>query len=173
MSAGRTLFSVVGTTILDQTDGKPMEKCFIGPRWAPRNKNYDGLVTGSRANACVITALAPLRDWSFVTIAAFILGKNWNISTLDIGNLLIKSGYTAVPAQAEKLVEATDKHGTTGMCVDGYNNFLFVETGDPKDPVAVLGFCCREFWYVYGYRFCRTPLRSPHNRLLIPNLGRT
>ncbi len=166
------LFSIVGTINLAQTGGKPAEKCFTGPLWAPRNNGLFAKSVAKPKDACVITVLAPLRNWSFVVAAAIILKRYQNTQTREIGKLLINKGHTVTLAQAEKLIEAT--HGqneVTGMCGGVFNNFLFMETGIPTNPVTVCGFSCRELCHVYEYLFVRTPPSNYNHRLLIPNLN--
>ena len=133
------LLSAIATTNLGIVEAKPTEKCFTGSRWVHRDSDFDSWLPASQPNAdaCSMATLTPSRDWTFAEAAAAVLGIGAGTSIALLGSLLIEHGHTMTLAQAEEMVEATERGEKTGMRTDGYWNFFFVETGDPKNPVSV------------------------------------
>ena len=172
-----TLFSVVATTNLGVVGRKKTAKCFpVGTRYAYRDSDFDNLLPASqpKADKCVIATLAPAKDWTFAEVAATILGIGAGTDVALLGKALIENGYTMTLAQAEEMVEKTERGEKTGMRTDGYGHFFFVETGDRKNPVSV-GYVYRDgrAWYAFvrslglGFRW------YADFRLLVRNLKDT
>lgn len=133
------LFSVFATTPLDAVAGKPTKKCFTDSRWGYRDPDFDNWLRADQfdADACVITTLAPSRSWTFVEAAQAVLGDANTTDTVALGNELIRRGHPLTLPQDEEMVEKTENGVKTGMSVDAYGNFCFVETGNPENPVSV------------------------------------
>ena len=133
------LFSVAATTHLPAVAGKKTGKCFTDRRYAYRDSDFDDWlpVDQSNADACAIATLAPAWNWTFAEVAAKVLGVGAGTSIQMLGKALIENGHTMNLAQAEEMVEKTERGDKTGMHTDEYANFFFVETGNPKDPVSV------------------------------------
>ncbi|MFA5942240.1 MAG: hypothetical protein WC798_01020 [Candidatus Paceibacterota bacterium] len=170
------LFSVSATTSLAAIKEKKTKKCFTGSRWTYRDSDFDNWLPADQPNAdaCTITTLAPSREWTFIEAAVAVLGIigiDTNTDVATIGEYLIKQGHTMTLAEAEEMVEKTEKSEETGMRTDGYGNFFFIETGNPKNPVSV-GYVSRDGrgWGAgvrslgRGYRW------SADYRLLVRNL---
>lgn len=134
-----SFLSVVATTNLGVVQGKKTKQCFPKPRYAYRDGDFDSWLPASQPNAdeCVITTLAPSQDWTFAEAVATVLGIGAGTDVVLLGNLLIQHGHTITLAQGEEMVEKTEHDEKTGMRTDGYGNFFFVETGDPRNPVSV------------------------------------
>lgn len=165
------LFSVIATTNLGEIAGKKTEKCFTGSRYEYRDNDFDNWLPKDqpKTDACAITTLAPLRNWSFAGATAAVLGTGTDITLLY--KLLIGYGHTMTLAQAEEMVEATDRKEKTELRTDGYTNFFFVETGDEKDPVSV-GYVLRDgrTWRAYVRRIDVGDRWGSDFRLLVRNL---
>lgn len=133
------LFSIIPTFQLGAVKGKKTKKCFPRPRYVYRDADFDNWLSADQpdANACVITTLGLSRDWMFAEAAAKVLGIGAGSNVILLGIALIENGHTMTLAQAEEMVEATERGEETGMRTDGWGNFFFVETGDPKEPVSV------------------------------------
>ena len=135
------LFSVVATTNLGAIAGKPTKRCFAGSHWRYRDSDFDSWLPANQPNAdeCVIATLAPANDWTFAEVAATILGIGAGTDVALLGKALIENGYTMTLAQAEEMVEKTERGEKTGMLTDGYGNFFFVKTRarDRKNLVSV------------------------------------
>jgi hypothetical protein len=88
-----------------------------------------------------------------------------------LGRSLIANDYTMTLTQAEDMVERTKRMEATGMRADGYGNFFFVETGDPKNPVSVgrVGHLDHDWGAGVG-RLVRSGRWGAGNRLLVRNL---
>ncbi len=169
-----TFLSIVATTNLDAVAGKKTKKCFVvGNRYYYRDADFDNWLPANQlgADACVITTLAPAKDWKFAEAAAAILGVGAGTNIVLLGNLLIEHGHTMTLPQGEELVDKTERGEKTGMRTDGWGNWFFVETGDPKNPVSVghvlrdsRGWCAHVRSLDYGYRWNADP------RILVRNL---
>ncbi|MDO8408093.1 MAG: hypothetical protein Q7S95_02560 [bacterium] len=138
------LLSIVALTYLDALAGTPTNTCFIGPRWAYRDDGFDNRLPAfqPKADACVISTLAPSRDWTFPELATTVFGVDVGKDVRRLGHLLIGYGHTMTLPQAEEMVEATESGVKTGMRINGLGDFFFVETGDPEDPVSLGGVAC-------------------------------
>jgi hypothetical protein len=166
--------SIVATTPLGAVKGKPTKKCFVvGKRYYYRDDDFDNWLPASQSNAgaCVITTLAPSHNWTFAEAAAAILGIGAGSGIVLLGNALIENGHTVTLPQGEEMVEKTENGVETGMRTDGYGDFCFTETGDPKNPVSVAGvFRDGPRWHAlvsrldYGFRWYAA------YRLLVRNL---
>lgn len=170
------LFSIVATINLGTVGGKKTKKFFTGPRWVYRDSDFDNWLPADqpKSAACIITTLALSRNWTFAEAAVALLGIigiDVDSDVATIGNLLIKQGHTMTLAQAEGIVEKTERGEKTEMRTDGYGNFFFVETGDPKKPVSV-GYVNRgeRDWYAHIRRLGRDNSWDVGNRLLVRNL---
>ena len=170
------LFSVVATTNLGAIAGKPTKRCFAGSHWRYRDSDFDSWLPANQPNAdeCVIATLAPANDWTFAEVAATILGIGAGTDVALLGKALIENGHTMTLAQAEEMVEKTERGEKTGMRTDGYGHFFFVETGDRKNPVSVgfvrrdgRGWDARVLSLGFGFRWCAG------DRLLVRNLKDT
>ncbi len=168
------LLSVVAPTNLGAVAGKKTAKCFSDSRYAYRDTDFDNWLPKNQPNAdaCVITTLAPSRDWTFAEVAATVLGIGGVGTDIKLlGEALIENGHTMTLAQTEEMVEKTEAGEKTGMKTDGYGNFCFVETSDPKNPVSVGSvYRVRREWRAdvvrldFGFRWVAV------NRLLVRNL---
>lgn len=169
-------FSVIATTNLGAVAGKPTQKCFTGSRWAYRDADFDNWLSANQpsADACIISTLAFAKDWTFAGAAAKVLGVDTGTDIVSFGNALIARGHTMTPAQAEEMVEATERREKTGMRVDGYGNVFFVETGDPENPVSI-GYVYRvgRDWRAYVRQLDNDYRWGAGNRLLVRNLSDT
>ena len=119
--------------------------------------------TSLEADACIISTLGSTKDLSFAEIAAKVLGVGVNSSIRFLGTALIENGHTMTQAQAEEMVERTERGEKTRMRTDGYEKFFFVETGNPENPVRIdsvsrlglgggslkLGHTCRVFYRLF------------------------
>lgn len=171
----QSLFSVVATTNLGAVAGKKTKRCFpLGPRYAYRDDNFDSWLPANqpKADPCVIATLAPAKDWTLAEGAAAILGIGAGPDIVLLGKLLIEHGHTMTLAQAEKMVEATERGKQTDMRTNDYGNFFFVETDNPEDPVSV-GYVYRaeRAWYARVNRLGRGGRWSAGGRLLVRNLS--
>lgn len=168
-----SLLSAVATTTLAAIVGKPTKKCFAGPRWAYRDGNLDHwLPTGQPdALACSVTTFVSSRERTFAKVAEKIVGLSIpGASTKLLGHELIRLGHTMTLAQAEEMVEATERGEKTGMCTRCWGNFIFVETGDEKDPVSVLRvYRSGRRWRAHVYRLDYGCMRDAEYRLLLRN----
>lgn len=167
------LLSAVATTALAAIVGKPTKKCFTGSRWAYRDGDLDNwLPTGQPdAPACSVTTFAPSREWTFAEAAEKIVGLRIpGASAKLLGHELINGGHTMTLAQAEAMVEATERGEKTGMRTDGWGNFIFVETGDAENPVSVLCvFRAGRRWLANVRRLGCDVRRSAERRLILRN----
>src|SRR3989344_8286072 len=175
-SRKQSLFSIAATTSLVNIAGKPTKDCFTGSRYAYRDGDFDTLLPAKQPNtvACIISTLAPSREWTFVEGAAAILGIGAGTDIVLLGTALIENGHIMTLAQAEQMVEKTERNENTKMRVDGYGNFFFVETGDPKNPVSVgLVFRDDRDWHAYVLLLDYDFRWHAGRRLLIRNLKDT
>ncbi len=134
-----SFFSVIATTNLGAVTSKKTNRCFTNSRWAYRDGDFDNWLEKSQtgAEACSVTTCGILKDWTFIEAGHALPGAPQTNNTVELGNWLIQSGYALKPQQVEDLVEATEREEDTGLRTDGYGNFFFVETGNPKSPVSV------------------------------------
>ena len=169
------MFSVIATTNLGAVAGKPTKKCFVvGKRYYHRDRDFDNWLQANQPNAdpCAIATLAPAKDWMFVEAAATVLGIGAGTDTVLLGKALIENGHTMTLAQAEEMVEKTERDEKTGMLTDGYANFFFVETGDEKNPVSVAHVSRDDSrWSAYVFRLVRGYRCYAARRLLVRNLS--
>lgn len=133
------LFSVIAETNLDALGEKKTAECFPKPRYVYRDGDFDNWLpaTQSKTDACTIATLKPAKDWTFAEAAAKVLGIGAGTSVKLLGKALIENGHTTTLAQAEEMVDKTERGEETGMHTDGYGNFFFVETGNEDNPVSV------------------------------------
>lgn len=171
----QSLLSVVATTQLGAVAGKSTKRCFVGGIWSPdyRDKDIDSWFPANQPNAgaCIISTLAPAKDWTFAEAVVAVLGVSANTPTKAMGELLIKRGHTVTLPQDEEMAEKTERGEKTGMRTDTYGNFGFVETGDPEDPVSV-GYVYRggRDWRARVVRLDRGFRWRADARLLVRNL---
>lgn len=139
MAKPTPLFSIAATTHLGAVAGKKTKKCFTGSRYSYCDNDINNWLPADQPNSgdCVITTLAFSRSWIFVEAAQAVLGDTTMTDIIALGNELIRRGHTLTLSQDEEMVEKTEAGEKTEMRVDGYGNFSFVETGDPKNPVSV------------------------------------
>ncbi|MDP2651732.1 MAG: hypothetical protein Q8O94_01190 [bacterium] len=170
------LFSVVATTSIGATGGKKTKKCFISPRYAYRDSDFDNWLPDNqpKADACAIATLASSRSWTFAEAAAAILGIGADTDAALLGKLTKEHGYTVTLPQVEEMMEKNERGEKTEMRTDGYANFFFVETGDPKNPVSV-GHVIRDerAWDANVHRLDHAYRWYADNRLLVRNLKDT
>ena len=135
------LFSVVATTNLVAVAGKKTAKCFVGSIWYPggRDSDFDSWSPANQAgtSACVVTALAPSRSWTFVEAILALPGIIKTTDVTDLGQQSIVRGYTMTLTQAEEMTRKTEQREATGLVTNGYGNFFLTETDDPRNPVSV------------------------------------
>src|SRR3989344_4118529 len=171
------LLSVVATTALGEIAGKKTRACFTGSRYPYGcDADFDHWLPAKQPNtaACVISTLAPAKDWTFVEGAAAIRGIGAGTDIVLLGTALIENGHIMTLAQAEQMVEKTERNENTKMRVDGYGNLFFVETGDPKNPVSVgLVFRDDRDWHAYVLLLDYDFRWHAGRRLLIRNLKDT
>lgn len=172
-----SLLSVVATTNLGAVAGKKTKQCFpIGSRYAYRDGDLDNWLPANqpKTDPCVIAIFAPAKDWTFAEAASTVLGIGAGTDIVLLGKLLIGHGHTMTLPQAEEMVGKTDDNEKTGMHTDGYGNFFFVETGDPKNPVSV-GYVFRGSldWYAFVVSLAGGRRWSAGDRLLVRNLSDT
>jgi len=170
------LLSIIATTQLGAVAGKLTRKCFVGQRWRKggRDKDFDNWLSANQSSAekCAISTLAPSRDWMFEEGAATILGIGVGTDIVLLGKALIENDHTMTLAQAEEMVEKTERDEKTGMLTDGYANFFFVETGDEKNPVSVAHVSRDDSrWSAYVFRLVRGYRCYAARRLLVRNLS--
>ncbi len=169
-------FSILATTNLGAIAGKKTNECFTNRR---RYARRDGdLCNGlpwdqSSADASVISTLAAVsKDWTFVEVACALPGVEQTTDIVQLSRSLIACGYTMTLAQAEEMVEATERDEKTGMLTHGGGNFFFIKTTDPKYRVSV-GSVVRgaRTWFAYVDWLVRvTCWSAADNRLLVRNL---
>ncbi len=133
-----TLFSSASTYVLAAIDGKPTKQCFTGKLWYYRNDDFDNRLPADQpwAGAGTITVLTPMKDWTFAEAAVSILNVSSGTLSDTLGALLKERHHTMTLAQAEALVEASERGEVTGLRTDGYANFFFVENEDGSVSVA-------------------------------------
>lgn len=168
------LFSTVATTELGAVAGKKTKKCFVDiSRYTYRDAGFDDWLPANQPNAdaCVITTLAPSREWTFAEAAAAVLVVPADTPIKTLGELLIKRGHTITLPQDEEMMEKTENGEKIEMRVNGYGNFCFVETGDPKNPVSV-GHVYRgeRAWHAYVHSLGDGNRWRASHRLLVRNL---
>ena len=170
----QSLLSAVATTNLGPVAGKSTKDCFPRPRYAYRDADFDNWLHANQPNAdpCAIATLALSREWAFAESAAAVLGIGAGTDVLLLGKLLIEQGHTMTLAQAEEMVEKTERGEKTEISTDGYGNFFFVETGNPKDPVSV-GYVLRDErdWNARVDRLGHDIRCYADSRLLVRNLS--
>lgn len=168
-------FSLVATTRLDAVVGKETVRCFTPPQYAShRDKDFAEWLLANQPDEvpCMVQSIELSKDWTFAEAAAAILGVTEDASRGLLALLLIKGGHTLTLTQVEEMVELTERGEKTGLRIDGFANFFFVETGDERNPVSVgrVGRGDRE-WGASVRRLSRgTRWRTVH-RLLVRNLG--
>lgn len=169
--------SVFATISLGAIAGKKTAECFtLGQRYSYRDRDFDDWPTTSQSGsgACIITTLVLARDWTFAEAAAKVLGipDDHSLSLVRLGQRLIEAGYTMTLAQAEEMVEATERGYVTGMNTYSRGNFFFVETGNPQEPVSVVGVFRKEQQWVAFVNCLYSDKRwSADDRLLVHNFG--
>ena len=137
--------SVIATTPLDAVAGKSTKKCFVDQRrWVPRDADFDNLLSAEQPDTgpCVVSTIDSTKLWTFVEVAAKIVGLGAGTSVKLLGQALIKGGHTISLPQGEQMVELTETGVKTGMRVDGWSNCAFLETGDEENPIAVAYVYC-------------------------------
>ena len=139
-----SVFSILATTNLGAVKAKKIKKCFTGPSWwkKGRDSDFDNWISADQPEmpACAIMTLGFSQEWTFMKAAANVLGIGVNSDIVLLGNLLIEHGYTMTLVQTEEMVEKTKNNEKTEMSTDGYGNFFFTETGDPKNPENAIWF---------------------------------
>ena len=135
----QSLFTVIATTSLGALDEKPTKECFPKPRYVYRDNDFDNWLHANqpKTDDCVISTLAFTKGWTFVEAAAKVLGIGADSGIKTLGKALIENCYTMTLAQAERMVDKTERGDKTEMHTNGYGNFFFVETGNEDDPVSV------------------------------------
>ncbi len=168
-----SLLSIIATTQFGAVAEKSTNKCFTGSRWAYRDSDFDNWFPANQpmADPCVVSTLAVREDWLFVEAAAAVLGSGAGTDVALLGKLLIERSHTMTLAQAEEMVEKTERGEKTAMRTDGYGNFFFVETGDPENPVSV-GYVSRRDrdWRAHVFRLDGVDRWSAGYHLLVRNL---
>ena len=167
----QSLFSVIATTRFGTVTGKKTKKCFIGSRYVYRDSDFDGWLPKNQpdVDACIITTLAPIKDWTFAEAAAAILDIGVGTDIALMGKLLIEHGHTITLPQVEEMVEKTERNEKTGIRIDGWGNFFFVEN---EDGTVSVGFVIRgeRAWRADVFRLGRGPRWGADGRLLVRNL---
>lgn len=167
------LLSVIVTTNLGPVGSKKTVKCFIGSRWAYRDNDFDKWLAKNQsgAEACAVTTLVLSKEWVFIEAVRALPDAPQTNDVIELGNWLIRSGYTLKPQQVEDRVEATERGESTGLRTNSYGNFFFVETGDRTNPVSV-GFVNRDGrgWGAFVYRLGDGLHWHAGSRLLVCNL---
>ncbi len=139
----RSSSSVVAEIELVAVAGKPTRECFIGPLWTYRSSDIDSKlpVYQPEATACVIKTIATSRDRFLKDVLAVILGVEKVTDTRLLAPPLIERGHTITLPQAEKLADETKCYKKvvmpTGKLVSKHKTLFFVETGDPRSPIAI------------------------------------
>ncbi|MHB8660882.1 MAG: hypothetical protein ACYC75_03055 [Minisyncoccota bacterium] len=167
--------SVIATTQLGAVGGKKTSKCFTNPsRYYYRDDDFDNWLPAnqSEADACVISTFEFKKDWMFEEAAAKVLGFSAaGTNSKLLGETLIENGHTITLAQAEEMVEKTERGEQTGMRTEGYANFFFVETGNEDEPVSVARVGRDDSrWYADVYRLDIGRRSDAGHRLLVRNL---
>ncbi len=168
------LLSVVATTNLGAVVNKKTTKCFLRPRYTYRDNDFDNWLPANqpKADACAIATLAPSRCWRFAESVAAILGIGAGTDISLLGKLLVEHGYTMTLVQVEEMVEKTENGVKTEMRVDGYGNFFFAETGNPRNPVSVgRVYCSGCAWRARAYSFGAGLHWLADDHLLVRNCG--
>jgi hypothetical protein len=151
------LFTISTTFHLAAVPAKRQKDCFADKkRWSYRDGCLDSYFKKDQDEAgdCDVAIAIFHKEWHFREFAAAVLGAEWAAKSLkEIGEEIIRRGLTLTCAQAEAMVEATERGEKTDMRTDGYANFYFTETGDVENPVAV-GVVLRDDprWDAYAYR---------------------
>ncbi len=155
------LFSSASTYVLGAVARKKTKKCFTSKLWYYRAGDLDNWLPADQpwAGAVTITVLTPMKDWTFAEAARSILNASPDTPVATLGALLKKHQLTMTLAQAEAMVEATERGENTGLRTDGYGNFFFVENEDGSVSVAYVDRDDRRWRaFVYelgdGYRWC-------------------
>lgn len=170
-------FSVTATTNLVALGEKKTAACFPKSRYIHRDGDFDNRLpaTQPKADTCTISTLAFTKDWTFAEAAAKVLGIGAGTSIKLLGKALIENGHTMKSlAQAEIMVEKTERGDETGMRTDGYANFFFAETGNEDNPVSV-GYVSRggRDWSADVSSLGSGRRWSTGSRLLVRNLSDT
>ncbi len=168
------LFSVIATTNLGAVAGKKTKQCFTGSRYVYRDADFDNWLPANQSNAdaCVVSTLGFAESWTFAEAAAKLLGIGADSGVKLLGTALIENGHTMTLAQAEEMVEKTERVEKTGMRTDGYGNFFFVETGDTKNPVSVgRVYRVERVWFAFVLRLDDGSRWYALRRLLVRNLS--
>lgn len=132
------LFSAASTYALGAVAGTKTKKCFAGKLWYYRDSDFDNWLPADQPNAeaSAITVLTPMKDWTFAEAAVSILNVSPDTPVATLGMLLKERGHTMTLAQAEAMVNFTERSAKTGLRTDGYANFFFVENKDGSVSVA-------------------------------------
>jgi hypothetical protein len=169
------LLSVIAMTKLAATPRKKTSACFVGPLWNYRDGDFDHWLGADQVpvDATEIATCAFSRGWLFAEAAADVLKVEPSTDVVTMGNLLIERRHTITLPQSEKMTVRTERSEPTGMRTDGYGNFFFVETGDPKNPVSVgrVRRCRR--WDANVHRLGNDFQWNAACRLLVRNLSDT
>ena len=154
--------------------GKPTSKCFVSPRYGHRYSDFDSRLPADqpRADPCSASVIVLSRSLTPVEAAVISLGVNthasWDAATF--GRLLVEHRHVAPLPQIEEVIEIAERCEEMGVPVDGASGCLcFTETGNPKDPVAVVCFrrADHRWWPDLRALADETPLNCS---VFVPNL---
>lgn len=164
------LFAVIATTEQGEISEKATKRCFAG--YTYRDDDLDRWLGAMQpaSEAGVITTLGFKKGWLFAEAARALTGVEQAADMAALGRSLIENGYTMTLAQAEDMVERAKRGEQTGMRTDGYGNFFFVETGDPKNPVSVGHVFRYDGWDAHVQRLGGDGRWGAGNRFLVRNL---
>lgn len=175
--APKPLFTIVGTTNIAATPEKKTSKCLVGPRYhTSRDADIDRWLPAvqPKADACIVTTLAPSRSARFTEWAVALPGITADVTDFALISTQLKAnGYTFKSlVQLEEMVEASERSEPTGMRTDGWGNFGFVENADGSVSVAAVHRVDPR-WDSHVSRFDYGPAIVADYRLLVCNLDAT
>lgn len=141
LASAPKLFSSASPYALKAVAGKKTKECCVGPIWNPnwRDSDLDSWLPGDQPNsdAGVVTVLTPMKDWTFAEAAVSVLNDVSPDTPVEtLARLLKERRHTMTLAQVEAMAEATERGEKTGMVVNGYGNFAFVENEDGSVSVV-------------------------------------
>ena len=172
-------FSIFARTDIPKIASRRTEECFSAPYACRINNDRLRLLPANQpeADACVITTLVPQQDVLFAEWAALLLEVSVSTDIALLEGLVKKHGYILTLAQAEFMVEVTErKLMVPRRRTNDWSIFFFVMNEDSS--ISVVRF------FRYGCRLGRDGHRvldilhlgNSHSRhaekyLLVPNLN--
>lgn len=130
-----SIFSVFAVTILPKVASRRTEDCFCMEQYAYRADDLDRFrflpEDQPEADACVVTTLVPSQKESFADWATALPGSGASTEIRVLEKCLRERRYLLTLAQAERMVDITERYLQTFLKREnGWNIYFFVENVD-------------------------------------------